>query len=53
MLKVSEGDNAAFEDLVLRYQDRLVGFFFHILHDRPASEDLAQEVFLRIFRSRE
>ena len=53
MLKVSAGDNAAFEDLVLRYQDRLVGFFFHLVHDRPASEDLAQEAFLRIFRSRD
>ncbi len=53
MLKVSAGDSTAFEDLVLRYQDRLVGFFFHIVHDRPASEDLAQEAFLRIFRSRE
>lgn len=53
MLKVSAGDNAAFEQLVLRYQDRLVGFFFHLIHDRTASEDLAQETFLRIYRSRE
>ena len=53
MLKVSTGDNAAFEQLVLRYQDRLVGFFYHLIHDRSACEDLAQEVFLRIYKSRE
>ncbi len=53
MLRVSAGDHSAFEDLMLRYQDRLVGFFFHLLHDRPAAEDMAQEAFLRIYRSRE
>ena len=53
MLKVAAGDNAAFEQLVLRYQDRLVSFFFHMIHDRSACEDLAQEAFLRVYRSRE
>jgi RNA polymerase sigma-70 factor (ECF subfamily) len=53
MLRVSTGDDSAFEELVLRYQDRLVGFFFHLFHDRPIAEDMAQETFLRIFRSRE
>ena len=52
MLKVAAGDSAAFEQLVLRYQDRLVGFFFHLVHDRTTAEDLAQESFLRVFRSR-
>ena len=53
MLKVSTGDNAAFEQLVLRYQDRLVRFFFHLIHDPAVCEDLAQEAFLRVYRSRE
>jgi RNA polymerase sigma-70 factor, ECF subfamily len=53
MLKVAAGDNSAFEELVVRYQDRLVGFFFHLVHDRTTAEDLAQEAFLRVFRSRE
>ena len=52
MLRVANGDNAAFEQLVALYQDRMVGFFYHILHDRSAAEDLAQEAFLRVFRSR-
>ena len=42
MLKVSAGDEDAFEQLVQRYQDRLVGFFFHLIHDRTTCEDLAQ-----------
>ncbi|MFO0427643.1 MAG: RNA polymerase sigma factor [Planctomyces sp.] len=53
MLKVAGGDHSAFEQLVERYQDRMVGFFFHIVRDRSAAEDLAQDVFLRVYRSRE
>jgi RNA polymerase sigma-70 factor (ECF subfamily) len=53
MLKAASGDQSAFEQLVTRYQDRLVGFFFHLLHDRTVAEDLAQEAFLRVYRSRE
>ncbi|MCX7387571.1 MAG: sigma-70 family RNA polymerase sigma factor [Planctomycetota bacterium] len=53
MLKVSAGDSVAFEQLVMRYQDRLVGFFFHLVQDRSACEDLAQETFLRVYKSRE
>lgn len=36
-----------------RYQDRLIGFFFHLVRDRTLAEDMAQEVFLRVFRARE
>ncbi|MEP3480516.1 MAG: RNA polymerase sigma factor [Fuerstiella sp.] len=53
MLQVTSGDNGAFEKLVERYQDRLIGFFFHLVRDRIAAEDMAQEVFLRVFRARE
>jgi RNA polymerase sigma-70 factor (ECF subfamily) len=53
MLRVADGDHEAFEQLVARFQDRLVGFFFHMLRDRTAAEDLAQETFLRVYRSRE
>lgn len=52
MLRVKEGDDAAFEQIVAAYQDRLVGVFWHVLHDLPAAEDLAQETFLRIYRAR-
>ena len=53
MLQVVGGDHDAFESLVGRYQDRLIGFFFHLVRDRTLAEDMAQEVFLRIYRSRE
>lgn len=53
MLQVAGGDHAAFESLVTRYQDRLIGFFYHLVRDRTMAEDMAQEVFMRVFRSRE
>lgn len=53
MLQVVGGDHAAFESLVTRYQDRLIGFFYHLVRDRTMAEDMAQEVFMRVFRSRE
>jgi RNA polymerase sigma-70 factor (ECF subfamily) len=53
MLKAASGDDSAFEQLIKRYQDRLVGFFFHLLHDRTVAEDLAQETFMRVHRARE
>ena len=53
MLRVATDDHGAFEELVARYQDRLIGFFFHLLGDRSVSEDLAQDAFLRIYRARE
>ena len=53
MLRVAANDHDAFEQLVERYQDRLIGFFFHLGQDRSAAEDLAQDVFLRIYRARD
>ncbi len=42
----------AFEALVERYQNRLVGIFFHMVGSREEAEDLCQDVFLRIYRAR-
>lgn len=53
MLRVQEGDQDAFAQLVAAYKDRLIGVFSHLLHDQDVAEDLAQEVFLRVYRSRE
>lgn len=53
MLRVKHGDDQAFSELVERYQDRLVSIFANLLGgDSAAAEDLAQEVFLRIYRAR-
>ena len=52
MLRAKEGDEGAFEELVLNYQDRLVHIFFHLVGNQETAEDLAQETFLRIYRAR-
>jgi len=52
MLRARDGDEGAFTELVANYQDRIVGIFCHLLGNQEAAEDLAQEVFLRIYRSR-
>jgi len=53
MLRVQNGDDGAFGELVQTYQDRLIGIFSHLLQNSEAAEDLAQEVFLRVYRARE
>jgi len=52
MLEVRNDSAAAFEELMLRYQDRLVTVLHHLVGQRDLAEDLAQDVFLRIYRSR-
>lgn len=52
MQRVAADDAAAFELLLLKWQDRLVTLFWHQTGDHSTAEDLAQEVFLRVFRSR-
>lgn len=52
MLRAKEGDQTAFTQLVTSYQNRLVGVLGHMLQDKEAAEDLAQEVFLRVYRAR-
>jgi len=52
MLQVRDGSAEAFEELVLRYQGRLVTVLEHLVGRRGQAEDLAQEVFLRVYRAR-
>lgn len=52
MLRVREDDAEAFRQLVERYQDRLVSLLAYQVRSRDQAEDLAQEVFLRVFRAR-
>ncbi len=53
MLEVRDGSAAAFEELVVRYQARLVRVLEHLVGRRELAEDLTQEVFLRVYRSRQ
>jgi RNA polymerase sigma-70 factor (ECF subfamily) len=52
MQNVQEGDTEAFAILRDRYANRVFGYFCKQLRDRSEAEDLTQEVFLRLFRSR-
>ncbi|MGH9513990.1 MAG: RNA polymerase sigma factor [Terriglobales bacterium] len=53
MLQVKAGDDSAFEYLVHKYRRAMVSFMFRMAHNSAAAEDLAQEVFLRVYRSRQ
>jgi len=53
MLQVRDGDAAAFTELVLRYQNRLLTVLEHLVGNREQAEDLAQEVFVRVFKARQ
>ena len=43
---------AAFEELVLRYQNRLLTVLEHLVGNKEQAEDLAQDVFVRVFKAR-
>src|SRR6187551_2473256 len=52
MLRVRDDDDAAFAELVGRFQHRLVAVMHHLVGNADEAEDLAQEVFLRVYRNR-
>lgn len=45
-----DGQSRAFDELVARYQVRLLNFIYRTIGDRERAEDLVQEVFIRIYR---
>ena len=44
------GDRSAFDKIVRRHLSNTIGFFYTITQDRMVSEDLAQDVFFKLFR---
>lgn len=52
MLRVREGDESCFHTLLDRHRNSLIRFLYRMVQDSGTAEDLAQEVFLRIYRSR-
>jgi len=52
MLRVRDDDQTAFQQLVEQYQHRLVAVMRHLVGSNDEAEDLAQEVFLRVYRAR-
>ena len=53
MLRVAAGDEAGFNFLVEKYHRGMIHFLFRMVHNQAVAEELAQEVFLRVYRSRE
>jgi RNA polymerase sigma-70 factor, ECF subfamily len=52
MLDVKAGDEQSFALLLQRYRGPLVNFLYRMVRGREEAEDLAQEVFLRVYRAR-
>jgi RNA polymerase sigma-70 factor (ECF subfamily) len=52
MLRVRDDEPGAFQELVEHYQRRLVAVMHHLLGNADEAEDMAQEVFLRVYRAR-
>ena len=53
MLRVKRGDRAAFASLVEKYKQPVMNFVFRTLRDEIEAEDLAQNVFLQVYKSRD
>jgi RNA polymerase sigma-70 factor (ECF subfamily) len=52
MLLAGTGDDSAFEYLVDKFRRPIVSFMYRMCHNQAVAEELAQEVFLRVYRSR-
>jgi RNA polymerase sigma-70 factor (ECF subfamily) len=52
MLDVKAGDQQSFALLLHRYRTPLVNFLYRMVRNREQAEDLAQEVFIRVYRAR-
>ncbi len=53
MLALRDGNMAGFDFLIQKYRKPIVHFMYRMVHNQAIAEELAQEVFLRVYRSRE
>jgi RNA polymerase sigma-70 factor (ECF subfamily) len=53
MLRAAAGDDSAFSYLAAKFHRPIIHFLFRMVHNEAVAEELAQEVFLRVYRSRE
>jgi len=53
MLELRAGNVAGFDYLIQKYRKPIIHFMYRMVHNRAVAEELAQEVFLRVYRSRE
>src|ERR1700761_8479171 len=52
MLRVRDGDEDSFRVLLEKHRNPVIHFVFRMVQDRAVAEELSQEVFLRVYRSR-
>jgi RNA polymerase sigma-70 factor (ECF subfamily) len=52
MLRVKDGDSVSFDLLLAKHRNGVIHFVYRLVQDRAVAEELAQEVFLRVYRSR-
>ena len=53
MLELSAGNMSGFDFLIQKYRRPIISFMYRMVHNQAIAEELAQEVFLRVYRSRE
>ena len=53
MLELRAGNMPAFDHLVARFRKPIINFMYRMVHNQAVAEELSQEVFLRVYRSRE
>jgi RNA polymerase sigma-70 factor, ECF subfamily len=53
MLRAAAGDETSFNYLVEKFHRPMIHFLFRMVHNQAVAEELAQEVFLRVYRARE
>lgn len=52
MLRLRDGDPACFSQLLDRHRTSVINFLFRMVQNKAIAEELAQEVFLRVYQSR-
>jgi RNA polymerase sigma-70 factor (ECF subfamily) len=52
MQRAGTGDDVCFEFLMAKYRRPIIGFMYRMVHNQAVAEELAQEVFLRVYRAR-
>ncbi|MGO8719058.1 MAG: RNA polymerase sigma factor [Acidobacteriaceae bacterium] len=52
MQRAGAGDEASLEFLIAKYRRPIISFMYRMVHNQAVAEELAQEVFLRVYRAR-
>ncbi|NIS08784.1 MAG: sigma-70 family RNA polymerase sigma factor, partial [Candidatus Dadabacteria bacterium] len=51
ILRVQSGDDSAFSEILKRYYNKILNYVYRYTNNRETSEDLTQEIFMRVHRS--